>query len=97
MRLVGAVGPLGCFGLLLLLAAASLQAFRVMRARVVHVIQLIESESVHGAIVARQRARVRPGDLRGRMGVHGSGVGPCCGGQEGGACAVSLETLFVFV
>ena len=49
-----AVGTLGDF---LLLAAALAETFRVMGARVVHVVQLVEGESVHGAVVARQRAR----------------------------------------
>lgn len=76
-----AVGALGCFTLLLLLLldAAPPETVGIMRACVIHVVQLVERESVHGSIIARQRARVWPGDLRGRMGVHGSGVGSCCG------------------
>lgn len=50
-------------------------AIAIAETRALHVVQLVERESVHGARVARDRARVGRGHLRRRVGVHPAGVG----------------------
>jgi hypothetical protein len=63
----------------------------VVRARVVHVVQLVERESVHGAGIVWESRCARGWELGGCVGVHCAGVGFCCGGEEREAGAVSLE------
>lgn len=70
----------------------------VVGARVVHVVQLVERESVHVAVVVWQRSGLLwRGELGGGVGVHCAGIGSCCGGEEGGAGAVSLRLDLVVI
>lgn len=55
--------------------AIAIAAPRCAETRLLHVVQLGERESVHRASIARDRACVRRGHLRLRVGVHEAGVG----------------------
>jgi hypothetical protein len=97
VRVVGTFGSFVLLLLLLLLLLLFPAGDGVVRARVVHVVQLVERESVHGASVVWQSRGARGCDLGGCVGVHCAGVSSCCGGEERRAGAVSLETFGVVV